>query len=72
MRSGCSCAGPYGVLLLGIPEKKAIEIVGELLNGYEDVKPGWIRLDTFFSFEKYELDYIIEALRLIALYGERI
>lgn len=43
-----------------------------MLNGYEDVKPGWIRLDTFFSFDKYELDYIVEAIRLIAIYGERI
>lgn len=59
-------------MLLGIPQKKALEIVGEMLNGYEDVKPGWIRLDTFFSFDKYELDYIIEAIRLISLYGERI
>ncbi|KAL4488017.1 hypothetical protein ABPG72_009355 [Tetrahymena utriculariae] len=72
VRSGCSCAGPYGVLLLGIPQKKAVEIVGEMLNGYEDVKPGWVRVDTFFSFDKYELDYIIEAIRLIAIYGERI
>lgn len=35
VRSGCSCAGPYGVLLLGIPEKTASEIVNEMLNGYE-------------------------------------
>ncbi|EGR31066.1 hypothetical protein IMG5_117910 [Ichthyophthirius multifiliis] len=72
VRSGCSCAGPYGVLLLGIPEKKATEIVGELLQGYEDVKPGWVRLDTFFSFEKYEIDYIVEAIKSIAMWGEKL
>ena len=72
VRSGCSCAGPYGVFLLEIPEKKAVEIVGELLRGYKDVKPGWVRLDTFFTFEKYEIDYIVESLTYIAMYAEKI
>jgi hypothetical protein len=57
------------VLLLGISEKNATSIVGEMLQGYEELKPGWIRLDTFFSFEKYELDYILDAIKLIALHG---
>lgn len=36
------------------------------------MKPGWVRLDTFFSFEKYELDYIVSAIRLIALHGQKL
>lgn len=36
------------------------------------MKPGWVRLDTFFSFEKYEIDYIVKAIKLIALYGHKL
>lgn len=60
------------MLLLGIPEKKANEIVGSMLLGNEDLKPGWVRLDTFFTLEKYEIDYLLTAIKLISLYGERL
>ena len=58
--------------MLGIPVKKANEIVGELLSGHEDVKPGWVRLDTFFTFEKYEIDFIVGAIKCIAEWGEKL
>ena len=36
----------------------------------EDVKPGWVRLGTNFVFEDYEIDYILEAIKMIALNGD--
>ena len=72
MRSGCSCAGPFAVKLLGIDTRLSKDLLKSILSGFEDLKPGWIRLDTFFTFEKYELDYIINALRLISYNGEKI
>jgi hypothetical protein len=41
------------------------------VGGYEVFKPGWVRLDTYFTFEKYDLDYIINAIRLITLHAEK-
>ena len=43
-----------------------------LNDGYELYKPGYVRLDTYFTFEKYDLDYIISAIRLIAFHAEKL
>ena len=72
VRSGCSCTGPFGIKLLKLNEKQIDYISKDILKGHEETKPGWVRLDTYFLFKQYELDYIIESLYLIAKYGERI
>lgn len=42
------------------------------IDGRENLKPGWVRLDTNFTFEKYELDYILQALFIITLHGQNL
>lgn len=72
LRSGCSCAGPFGVKLLQIPSKIVEQIKTQIRNGNDIQKPGWVRLDTFFALEKFEIEYILEALKQIIIKGDNL
>lgn len=41
------------------------------IKGKENKKPGWIRLDTNFIFEQYELDYILQSIYIITLNADK-
>ncbi|WP_328471285.1 aminotransferase class V-fold PLP-dependent enzyme [Actinoplanes sp. NBC_00393] len=71
-RSGCSCAGPYGHRLLGIDEAHSREFRGEILDGWEGIKPGWTRLNLNYFISDAVADFLIEAVTLIARYGARL
>lgn len=71
MRSGCSCAGPFGVKMLGISYEQATYIAQKVADGNEAIKPGWVRLDTNFIFSKYELDYIVNAIESVVLHADK-
>src|SRR3954454_6733793 len=71
-RSGCSCAGPYGHRLLGIDEAHSREFRGEIVDGWEGIKPGWSRLNLNYFISDTVADYLIEAVALIARYGARL
>lgn len=71
-RSGCSCAGPYGHRLLGIDDAHSHEFQVEILNGWEGIKPGWIRLNLNYFISDTVADYLIEAVGLVARYGARL
>jgi selenocysteine lyase/cysteine desulfurase len=71
-RSGCSCAGPYGHRLLGIDEAHSSEFRGEIVDGWEGIKPGWTRLNLNYFVSDTVADYLIEAVELIARYGARL
>jgi selenocysteine lyase/cysteine desulfurase len=71
-RSGCSCAGPYGHRLLGIDDAHSQEFQVEILNGWEGIKPGWIRLNLNYFISDTVADYLIEAVGLVARYGDRL
>lgn len=43
-RTGCSCAGPYGISLLGLPDSSLPKLKKKLLDGPVIVKPGFCRL----------------------------
>ena len=44
-RGGCSCAGPYGHRLLGIDQTKS-HLLQEIIDqGWEGLKPGWVRVN---------------------------
>ena len=48
-RAGCSCAGPYGMSLLGITEEDAANIESQLSQDpHFDGKPGWVRIRADF------------------------
>ncbi len=71
-RAGCSCAGPYGHILLGIDEKTShyyrCAIGVDHLNA---IKPGWVRLNLHYTISEDEFDYILKALDFVIQYGYR-
>ena len=71
-RGGCSCAGPYGHALLGIDLERSHEFEREISHGCEGIKPGWIRVNFNYFVSDEVLDYIIEAVRLVARDGWRL
>lgn len=63
-RGGCSCAGTYGHLLLGIGEEQSYEILDELHAGETWSKPGWVRLSIHPTMTDAEIDYIADAVEI--------
>lgn len=68
IRSGCFCAGPFGIELLKIDSEKVQTIEEEVEAGIMINKPGYLRLDLTFYLEDYEVEYIAAACLLIAKY----
>ncbi len=71
-RGGCSCAGPYGHRLLGIDLERSHEFEREITGGCEGIKPGWVRVNFNYFVSDAVVDYIIEAVRLVARDGWRL
>jgi selenocysteine lyase/cysteine desulfurase len=71
-RGGCSCAGPYGHYLLGIDPERSHELDREIGHGCEGIKPGWVRVNFNYFISEPVLDYIVEAVRLVARDGWRL
>ncbi|XP_076344944.1 uncharacterized protein LOC143244342 isoform X2 [Tachypleus tridentatus] len=85
VRGGCACAGPYAEDLLGIDEKMAIHIETLLaedktldrlnLRRYKEysereiLRPGFVRLNFPYFMPDEEVDFITEALQLVAKEG---
>lgn len=53
LRSGCFCAGPFGMKLLNLDDNTAQIIEDEVSVGILRDKPGYIRLDLTFYLELY-------------------
>jgi selenocysteine lyase/cysteine desulfurase len=71
-RGGCSCAGPYGHRLLGIDIERSHEFEREISLGCEGIKPGWVRINFNYFISEPVLDYIVEAVSLVAEHGWRL
>ncbi|WP_395695438.1 aminotransferase class V-fold PLP-dependent enzyme [Nocardioides sp.] len=71
-RGGCSCAGPYGHRLLGIDIERSHEFEREITGGCEGIKPGWVRVNVNYFVSDQVVDYLVEALRLVARDGWRL
>ena len=71
-RGGCSCAGPYGHQLLHIDIDRSHEYEREIAHGCEGIKPGWVRLNLNYFISETIVDYLIEAVRLVAQDGWRL
>ncbi|GAB3081405.1 aminotransferase class V-fold PLP-dependent enzyme [Intrasporangium mesophilum] len=71
-RGGCSCAGPYGHYLLGIDLERSHEFEREIGRGCEGIKPGWVRVNFNYFISDTVVDYVIEAVRLVARDGWRL
>ena len=75
LRSGCNCAGPFGVHLLEniYDLKENLEkIVKEVKFGDFSNKPGWIRFNVHFSFTDFDLKYLLFALEFVTENGNKI
>ncbi|MEJ1386960.1 MAG: aminotransferase class V-fold PLP-dependent enzyme, partial [Candidatus Sedimenticola sp. (ex Thyasira tokunagai)] len=68
-RAGCSCAGPYGHQLLGINDEQASEFRAVIAEGHCGIKPGWCRLGFHYTFDKLEVEYILDAVDFVGSHG---
>ncbi|MGH3118659.1 MAG: aminotransferase class V-fold PLP-dependent enzyme [Gaiellales bacterium] len=71
-RGGCSCAGPYGHQLLHIDIDRSHEYEREIAHGCEGIKPGWVRVNLNYFISDVVVDYLIEAVRMVARDGWRL
>lgn len=68
-RAGCSCAGPYGHLLLGIQGERSESYRQLIKEGYEAIKPGWVRVNFHFLLDEMTYEFLMEAIEFISEYG---
>ena len=69
---GCSCAGPHGHRLPGIDTAPSLAPCDQLTDGWKGIKPGWTRVDFNYFISDPVCDYIIDAVDLIASYGQQL
>ena len=70
-RGGCSCAGPYGHRLLGIDESKSHSFEEVIAQGWDGIKPGWVRINFNYFVTESVRDYIIAAVKFVATNGAK-
>jgi len=68
-RAGCSCAGPYGHILLGIGDELYAKYRDAIQNGFLGLKPGWVRINIHYTFTQKDVDFLARAIEFVALYG---
>jgi len=67
-RSGCMCAGPYAVNLLGVTEEEVIRLSGHL-DDRPYLKPGFTRLSLAYFASDAEVDFVLNAVVAVAQHG---
>jgi len=68
-RGGCSCAGTYGHILLGVDQQTSETITCEIDHGDLTHKPGWIRVSLHPTMTVQDILYIAEAIVQVAKQG---
>ncbi len=68
-RAGCSCAGPYGHRLLGIDNEKSLRYREAVVCGREGIKPGWVRVNLHWVFDRSDLEFLRKAIAFVAENG---
>jgi len=71
-RGGCSCAGPYGHRLLGIDDSRSARFTHAVGAGCGGLKPGWVRVNLNYFVPDEVVDYLVEAVDLVATHGWRL
>ena len=66
VRSGCFCAHPYILHLLGLSSAEAESVRQDMLTGNRSNMPGLLRLSFGLYNTTDEVDTLVEALRLIS------
>lgn len=72
VRGGCSCAGPYGHSLLHLTPEQSRALEQVVSEGESLLKPGWVRLNFNYFLDEETVDYLIEAIEIIAERGHRL
>jgi selenocysteine lyase/cysteine desulfurase len=65
-RGGCSCAGTYGHALLGVEEKRSLEIRDAIISGDMFAKPGWVRVSIHPTMSDDEINFILVSIEATA------
>jgi selenocysteine lyase/cysteine desulfurase len=68
-RAGCSCAGPYGHILLGIDKPTSVRFRDVIAQGFQGIKPGWVRINLHYTFTKSDVDFLLMAIAFVARSG---
>jgi selenocysteine lyase/cysteine desulfurase len=68
-RAGCSCAGPYGHVLLGIDTTTSLRFRTMILRGLQGIKPGWVRVNVHYTFTRGDVDFLVRAVAFAARHG---
>ncbi|KAJ8297700.1 hypothetical protein KUTeg_024231 [Tegillarca granosa] len=84
-RGGCACAGPYAMDMLGLDEKTATQIENLLMEDErldrthlrryreyshrEIIRPGFVRINLPFFMDDDKLEYVLDAIKLVAEHG---
>ena len=71
-RGGCACAGPYAHRLLGLSPVDAAAIEAHLLDKAEVLRPGFARVSLPYFASDAEIEYTLEAIRIVATHGWRL
>jgi len=68
-RGGCSCAGPYAHKLLDLDSATSREISQLVQQGFSIFRPGWTRFSLNYFTSNAEIQYILDAVAVIAEKG---
>ena len=68
-RAGCSCAGPYGHILLDISHEVSEQYRQIIAQGYTGLKPGWVRINLHYTFTREDIEFLARSIRFVAEYG---
>ncbi|CAB9521136.1 Cysteine desulfurase [Seminavis robusta] len=71
-RGGCSCAMPYGHLLMDIDNVESDRIFGAMKDLGDALKPGWTRVAFSYYMSEETVKYMIDAVNLIANEGYKL
>lgn len=64
-RGGCSCAGTYGHILLGVDQDTSCTITNMINEGDLSLKPGWVRISLHPTSSDDEARYIAHSIKLV-------
>jgi selenocysteine lyase/cysteine desulfurase len=65
-RAGCSCAGPYGHLLLGIDRARSELYRRQISRGLLGIKPGWVRVSIPYYSSDEDVEFLLSAVEFVA------
>jgi selenocysteine lyase/cysteine desulfurase len=68
-RAGCSCAGPYGHILLDISDEHSSKYRRAIQKGLLGLKPGWVRINIHYTFSRNDVDFLVRAIEFVAEHG---